>query len=383
MARARNIKPGFFKNEVLAEMPFEARLLFIGLWTLADREGRMEDRPKRIRAEIFPLEFIDADPLLERLAQDGFIVRYAVDGAKFIQIENFTKHQMPHHKEVASVIPAPEGCPQITRHAYDVSAQQRLEVFRRDGDQCLKCGSAERLSLDHIIPLACGGDNSSNNLQTLCTSCNSSKGDTAKDYRKTSIDSTLIQCNVNDDASCPPDSLIPDSLSSDSLIPDSLIPEEKPLQGAIATAPQQVAVVTKIKPAKAKTEKQQANADTWNAYAAQYAIRYGVEPVRNAKSNAQVAQLVARLGADEAPHVAAFFVTINDQFYLRSLHEFGLLVSKAEAIRTQWATGRQMNGRTARQLEDTQANINAAQEAAARIRARENGGVRNDNPFLR
>ena len=61
----------------------------------------------------------------------------------------------------------------------------------------------------------------------------------------------------------------------------------------------------------------------------------------------------------------------------RSLHEFGLLVSKAEAIRTQWATGRQMNGRTARQLEDTQANVNAAQEAARLIRERGEGGKRN------
>jgi len=42
--RSRNIKPGFFKNEIIAEMPTETRLLFIGLWLLADREGRLEDR---------------------------------------------------------------------------------------------------------------------------------------------------------------------------------------------------------------------------------------------------------------------------------------------------------------------------------------------------
>ena len=39
MSRSRNIKPGFFKNEHLAECQPLARLLFIGLWTLADREG--------------------------------------------------------------------------------------------------------------------------------------------------------------------------------------------------------------------------------------------------------------------------------------------------------------------------------------------------------
>ena len=31
MARARNIKPGFFTNDELVELPFATRLLFIGL----------------------------------------------------------------------------------------------------------------------------------------------------------------------------------------------------------------------------------------------------------------------------------------------------------------------------------------------------------------
>ena len=56
MARARNIKPGFFRNSDLVELPMDARLLFIGLWTLADRMGRLEDRPKQIKMEIFPAE---------------------------------------------------------------------------------------------------------------------------------------------------------------------------------------------------------------------------------------------------------------------------------------------------------------------------------------
>ena len=50
MPGARNIKPAFFANEFLAELPCEARLLFIGLWTLADRRGRLEDRSKGIMA---------------------------------------------------------------------------------------------------------------------------------------------------------------------------------------------------------------------------------------------------------------------------------------------------------------------------------------------
>ena len=106
MARARNIKPSFFANEDLVELPFEARLLFIGLWTLADREGRLEDRPKRIKMAIFPADNVDVDACLEGLREGGFITRYEVDGIKIIQVVNFNKHQNPHVKEAASTLPA-------------------------------------------------------------------------------------------------------------------------------------------------------------------------------------------------------------------------------------------------------------------------------------
>mgnify|MGYP000908911690 CR=1 FL=1 len=56
MARIRSIKIGFFQNDTLSLMPASTRLLFCGLWVLADREGRLEDRPGRIWAELFPYE---------------------------------------------------------------------------------------------------------------------------------------------------------------------------------------------------------------------------------------------------------------------------------------------------------------------------------------
>jgi len=65
MARARNIKPGFFMDDVLAEIEPLGRILFAGLWCIADREGRLEDRPKRIKAEVLPYDECDMDNLLE------------------------------------------------------------------------------------------------------------------------------------------------------------------------------------------------------------------------------------------------------------------------------------------------------------------------------
>jgi hypothetical protein len=107
MSRSRNIKPGFFKNEVLVQLPFEHRLLFIGLWTVADRAGRFEDRPTKIKMEIFPADNVDVDAGLQALHDNEFILRYSCDGSKYCQVLAWDKHQNPHCKEVASTIPAP------------------------------------------------------------------------------------------------------------------------------------------------------------------------------------------------------------------------------------------------------------------------------------
>jgi hypothetical protein len=105
MARARNIKPGFFTNDRLVDLSFETRLLFIGLWTLADREGRLEDRPKKIKMELFPADSIEVDEKLSELEKSGFIRRYTVKELKCIQVVNWSKHQAPHHTERASTVP--------------------------------------------------------------------------------------------------------------------------------------------------------------------------------------------------------------------------------------------------------------------------------------
>lgn len=108
MARSRVLKPGFFKNEDLAALPFETRLCFAGLWTLADRAGRLEDRPLRIKAELFPYDSVDTNAMLNALHRSGFIIRYQTDTGRFISIPKFPDHQSPHIKETQSTIPAPD-----------------------------------------------------------------------------------------------------------------------------------------------------------------------------------------------------------------------------------------------------------------------------------
>ena len=111
--RARNLKPGFFANEQLGGCTPHARLLFAGLWCMADREGRLLDRPARIGGELFPYDDnLDIDALLDELFHhDGLITRYSADDRKLIQINNFSKHQRPHQNEVQSQLPPPPEGP--------------------------------------------------------------------------------------------------------------------------------------------------------------------------------------------------------------------------------------------------------------------------------
>lgn len=114
MARMRSIKIDFFKDEDLTTLPFEHRLLFEGLLCLADREGRLEYRPKRIKVEIMPFDDVDIDAMCRRLADPNiphrpgkrFIDIYESSGQLYIEICNFKKHQRPHHLEPKSKLPA-------------------------------------------------------------------------------------------------------------------------------------------------------------------------------------------------------------------------------------------------------------------------------------
>src|SRR5215472_6553962 len=123
MGRTRSIRPGFFTNDLLGGLRPVVRLLFAGLWTVADREGRLRDRPRKLKAELLAYDRLDVDEALEELTNAGFIIRYETNGDQYIQITKWYIHQRPHPREEASQIPpipefarpdlgAPQGTPQ-------------------------------------------------------------------------------------------------------------------------------------------------------------------------------------------------------------------------------------------------------------------------------
>ncbi|WP_131535522.1 hypothetical protein [Pedobacter nototheniae] len=170
MARIRTIKPDFFKHEDLSELSPMVRLLFIGLWTQADREGKLEDRPKRLKIEIFPYDDFDINEGLNALQNAGFILRYSVENANsestmlaqcknsastFIKILSFVKHQQPNTKEARSTIPNPVFTQAPYKHSADtVLASQEGERERngiREREQEGEGNTESTPSRDHEL----------------------------------------------------------------------------------------------------------------------------------------------------------------------------------------------------------------------------------------
>jgi hypothetical protein len=116
----------------------------------------------------------------------------------------------------------------------------------------------------------------------------------------------------------------------------------------------------------------------WANYAMAYRKRYSTWPVWNAKVGGQLGQLVDRLGADVAHHVAAHFLKTSDAAVLRKCHSLNELLANAESYHTQWVTGQRINGTTARQMERTEANVSAAEQAAQMVLAKRQAGERNE-----
>jgi hypothetical protein len=239
MARSRNIKPSFFTNDDLAECDCEARILFIALWCIADREGRLTYRPKKIKVEALPYDDCDIVNLIEQLCNYRFIFIYSNNGKQILQINKWSKHQNPHHKEIESELPSfddedstlVQGSanhePNTVCDGYiPLSNTIRARIFERDGKECAYCKSEESLHIDHIIPISKGGNSTDDNLQVLCRTCNVMKSnniinqDASIAHGKPMLESSMNQEQAIEIDSCPTDSLnlIPDSCS---LIPDT------------------------------------------------------------------------------------------------------------------------------------------------------------------
>ncbi len=93
MARIRTVKPEFWTDERVGEVSPNARLLFIGTWNFADDHGGIDRSAKQLKAQVFPYDQIDCEPLVQELLVVGLLVEYEANGKKYLHIKGFAQHQ--------------------------------------------------------------------------------------------------------------------------------------------------------------------------------------------------------------------------------------------------------------------------------------------------
>ena len=115
MAYIRTIKATFFSSEDIVSLSPLARLLYIALWTEADREGRFTWRPANFKLRFLPGDDCDINKLCSELLESSLIEIYLVDGKKYAEIPTFKRHQSINGKERKSILPERVGNATVTR----------------------------------------------------------------------------------------------------------------------------------------------------------------------------------------------------------------------------------------------------------------------------
>jgi len=282
----RSIKPEFWSSEQIAECSTNARLTFVGLWTFSDDNGVHPAKPKTLNAKLYPFDSFTAEEVaawIGELVAAGLVAEFTSSGEAYWHVTGWAKHQRIDKPTFKYPTPSGSNSPRTRRTFAESSASPR------DGEEWR--GEEGR----GIAPTGAATGPAGSPLGTAL-----SKADEIK-----LVDAGLAAVEAKHDD--------------------------------VVTCGEHKAKREPRKPKAAPTESK--SAATSAAFAGAFLERYGTEPVRNAKVNAQLALLVQRLGADEAPKVAAFFVR-QDGFYAERCHPVDLLLKDAESLRTKWATGR-------------------------------------------
>lgn len=124
--RIRSIKPDLWHDEAFGALTVQARLLFIGLITMADDEGRLRDLPAAIVGHVFPYDSVPparVDRWLEELSHARLVVRYDVGANSYLALRSWSKHQKVN-RPTESQFPSPP--PMSSRNGHGSISESAL-----------------------------------------------------------------------------------------------------------------------------------------------------------------------------------------------------------------------------------------------------------------
>lgn len=198
MARIRTIKPDFWTDSLMVQLPHLTRLFYIALWNAADDHGFVRDEPERLAMELMPREDpLDVDAAIQALAAAGRLEWYVCeDGTSYYRVAKWEDHQRVDHPATSKVARDDSrklAIPQEARRA--VAEKYGCAPGKQREAACFYCGQAGQvywfklrdgrpsawvvfpgLELDHLEAEAEGGQGEAHNLVLSCRRCNRGKG---------------------------------------------------------------------------------------------------------------------------------------------------------------------------------------------------------------
>lgn len=153
--RIRTLKPEIWADEKVGDLSHGARLLYVGLITMADDEGRLRELPAAIVGHIFPYDNVSAPKAgrwLAEIANSKMIVRYVVEGKRYLALSGWAEHQRVERANKSELPPPPAdfGDPSVINHrSVGDDAQPPAQArgpFLSDPDPC--CFSVDARATD-------------------------------------------------------------------------------------------------------------------------------------------------------------------------------------------------------------------------------------------
>ena len=199
MARIRTIKPEFWTDSFMVQLPAIARLIYIALWTAADDHGMIPDEPERLAMEVMPREDgLLFDDWFQFFEASGRIERLYAAGGTYYRIAKWADHQRvdkPGRSRIAREDSRKFAIPLAVRRS--VAEKYGCTPGGEAHADCYYCGAAggvhwhklasgrpsgwvtfPGLELDHVHAEGDGGAASPGNIVLACRRCNRSKGKT-------------------------------------------------------------------------------------------------------------------------------------------------------------------------------------------------------------
>ncbi len=151
MASKRFVKSEIFMDETFIELEDMTRLVWLGLIiVVADDQGRFQDNPLLIKAQLFPADMKSTESMsesIDSLIKNGMLFRYTSNKKKLLQIVNWWKHQDPQWA-VESCYPAPENWTDRVKY----NGKGRVMIMK-NWNETGGFNSVDKKTGEHLIPI--------------------------------------------------------------------------------------------------------------------------------------------------------------------------------------------------------------------------------------